>query len=166
MMDEASRGARAGVLERRVTVRTWFTISALVLVALAVAAVVRIVSPLPAPRLLATASGRPLEGAPVASCWPQRSGDLRCLRSDDGPPADATPVPADGRLRIIADFPVQPVEGVIRLVDTATDEAVIDGAFTDRIDYDLQPGRYLLRVEARWGEGAFVRYAFALAVPR
>ena len=68
-----------------------------------------------------------------------------------------------GRFRIIVAYPSQPRDGEIR----------IDGPERVRVDdwrnplsYDLDPGTYRLTTDAKYVEGAFVRYVFRFTVTR
>lgn len=148
------------------TVRVWLTISAVALVALGIAFALRVFSPLEAPELIVTVEGRTesvrLPGVHEESCWEQRDGELRCVDPDpelpEGPPA----VPVSGRMRIVAAFPVQPDEGTVRIIEQREGDIGFEAELDDRIAYELEEGHYVLRVEASYSDGAFVRYAFPL----
>lgn len=145
------------------SVRTWFTLSALVLVALGIAFAVRIFSPVGAPEILASAGDVSLEGYELASCWPQRGGEARCRtteRDDDGP---YTTIPSTGTLRILAAFPVQPDDGSVIVTD-GSGQPVIVSSWTREIDYDLDTGSYELLAEGRYTDGGNVTYRFFFSV--
>lgn len=150
------------------TVRAWFTISAVALVALGIAFALRVFSPLGAPELLVTVEGTAdsvrLPGVHEESCWVQRDDELRCVDPDPQLPGDPPSVPRTGRMRIVAAFPVQPDEGTVRVVERSSGRVAFESELDDRIDYELAPGRYVLRVEARYPDDAFVRYAYPLRV--
>lgn len=143
------------------TVRAWITISVVLLVALTVATVAFFLRPSRPPELLASVPDARLEGSLVASCWPQRGGGLGC--TEERPPAEQEPpvIPRAGDIRVIAAFPIQPEDGSARIVDAGTgrEEASVDG-WKERIAYELPPGRWRLEAEARYPEGAYVRYSF------
>lgn len=148
------------------TVRVWLTISAVALVALGIAFGLRVFSPLEAPELVVTVEGTDesvrLPGTHEASCWVQRDGELRCVEPDRDLPDGSPAVPTSGRMRIVAAFPVQPDEGMVRIVEGRGGATAFEAELDDRIEYELEAGRYVLHVEARYPDGAFVRYAFPL----
>ncbi len=166
--DASARTGVPGVLERlHMTVRVWLTISAVALVALGTAFALRVFSPLEAPELVVTVEGRAesvrLPGVHEGSCWGQQDGELRCVDPDPDLPGDPPTVPASGRMRIVAAFPVQPDEGTVRILEQPGGDIAFETELDDRIDYDgLEPGDYVLRVEGRYPDGAFVRYAFPM----
>lgn len=146
------------------TVRTWVTISVLVLVALAVAVAVRVASPIRPPGLIATAAGQRLDGSPLAACWPQRSGKPRCERHN-AEDVIAVAVPGSGAIRVIAAYPIQPRAGTLRIARRGQTQPEVAAAWTDKLPYDLAPGRYTLRAEARYADkNAYVRWEFGFVV--
>jgi hypothetical protein len=144
------------------TVRAWFTISAVALGVLTVAFLIWLTGPSRAPRLVASAGNVRLQGSPAGSCWPARSGKLSCSREPRrrGP---ATRIAPSGTIRVFADFPVQPEDGSVRIL-RGDGSVASESKWTDRLPYSLEPGSYDLIAEGRWRRGAFVRYDFALAV--
>lgn len=146
------------------TVRSWITISVLVLVALGAAFTVRVLSPIRAPALLASVEGRRLPAVDRGSCWAQRNGELRCVDATGGSPKPVE-VPASGRIRIVAAYPVQPDQGSLVILGPRGD-VVLEHRWTDALDYRLEPGRYRLKADARYPDGAYVRAEFALTATR
>jgi hypothetical protein len=145
------------------TVRTWITLSVLVVLALGAAFAVRFLSPIRPPDLLVRTDDTPLRGVLVEFCWQQRDGELRCEERTDVEPPDGPSVPAEGELRLLAAFPVQPEGGTIRIADEDGDTE-LRSEWTDELPYDLDPGDYTLEAEARYPDGAFVRYVFAFSI--
>lgn len=144
------------------TVRTWVTISVVVLVALGAAFLFRVLSPIRPPAILVTASDVRLDGTYRGSCWPQRGGDLRCEEPNREPPeGPGARIPLSGEIRVVVAFPSQPDETRLRFVDRRSGSLAFEAALEDtEARYRLDPGTYLIEVEARYGEEAFVRYAF------
>lgn len=146
------------------TVRAWFTISALVLVALFASVAYRFLRPLDPPTLLASVPAARLEGDFRAACWPQRGGQLKCT-SNDQPASTLGPrIEPDGVMRLVAAFPTPPTGGKIAIVDSAGKKVLSRTGWTDKLDYELASGRYKLQAEARYTKDAFVRYSFAFSV--
>ena len=145
------------------TVRTWFTISALVLVALAGAVVYQFLRPLNPPEILVSVGDVRLDGRIVEACWPQRSGDLDCGSEDRTDQRRV--VPGKGKFRLVVAYPAQPEDGEITL---SRGRRTLK--FRDRWDreiaYNLPPGDYSLDVRARYPEDAFLHYVFPLTVTR
>jgi hypothetical protein len=141
------------------TVRTWMTLSALILVALTVAIFVRLLAPVDAPPVLVRVGDVRLEGDRVEACWPQRGGKLRCQEADTDR-SDATTVPSEGEFRIVVAYPAQPTDGNVEILP-------VDGGkkqhfdYDDEIAYDLKRGEYVLQVSAMYPEQARVVYRFA-----
>lgn len=144
------------------TVRAWFTISALVVAALAIAFGFWLFAPARVPSILARSGDVRLEGALVEACWPERGGELTCKESADTD-VRAAIVPAKGRFRIVVAFPTQPEDGEIRI---SGPERVRVNDWRNPLPYDLEPGTYGLTTEARYRDGAYVRYAFRFTVTR
>lgn len=147
----------------RMTVRAWVTISVLALAALAAAFVVRVVSPIPAPEIVASVGGDRLPGRADASCWPQRGDRLRCREGDGGDPG-RTVIARSGSLRVFVNFPVQPDSGTLEVRD-AEDAVVLKEAWRPRLRYALEPGRYELTADARYPRKAFLRWRFGFRIP-
>lgn len=146
------------------TVRAWFTISALVLGALAAAFAFRLFAAIPAPEMIVRVGRERIDGVGVAYCWPQRSG-LEC-KQDDADPGRAEDIPGSGSMRFILTYPVQPEEGRLTVRDAETGEAVLRSEWTDRLRYELPPGRYTIDARADYPDGAYVRYVFAVTTTR
>ena len=138
------------------TVRTWVTLSVLVLVALTIAVFVRLRQPAPVPEILARVGDTRITGELVSSCWPQSGGETVCKDAPDGSAPRPVPVPEEGRLRFVA-YPVEPRDAVIELAGTTYD-------WDDDIDYELDSGEYEISLEADYGGGNRVSYAFAIRV--
>lgn len=145
------------------TVRTWITISVVAMLALGIAAGVRFLSQPGPPAILARAGAERLEGRLEAWCWPKRGGEVRCGREDDEAPR-AERIPRTGSIRVIVAFPAQPAEGA--LVIERSGQVVERSGWTDELEYRLTPGRYRLVANARYGDGAYVRYSFPFRVAR
>ena len=145
------------------TVRAWFTISALVLVALSVAIVVRLLAPVQAPEILARVDDVRLEGVLVESCWPQRGNDVTCKDGPDEDPETRT-LPSSGTLRFIVTYPAQPDDGSI--VIEGEGEEIRKRSWDDDIRYELEPGDYTIEAQADYPQDAYVRYRFAFTVTR
>lgn len=146
------------------TVRTWFTLSALILVALCVAIVAKLLAPASPPAILARVDETRLEGALVEGCWPQRGDDLRCEEGGDADPERRT-IPPEGEFRVVVAFPTDPEDGSVRVVDE-DGEPVIDEDWDERVPYELDPGDYELEVRADYPAEARVAYTFPFTVTR
>lgn len=151
------------------TVRAWFTISAIAAIALGAAFAWRLFRPIEAPELVVRSGDVRLSALHLESCWPQGSGEPRCLTNDTDPAdrarsGDGADVPAAGRFEVFAAYPVQPADGRVLIQDARTGDVIDRSDFDDIVDYDVGPGDYVLRVEARWEQDAFVRYAFPFTV--
>lgn len=143
------------------SVKAWFTISALILVALSVAVVVRLLAPAPQPEILARVGEARLAGTLVSSCWPQRGGEIRCSDAGETEVPERR-IPGSGELELTA-YPVEPTEGDVT-IRTLDGDVVFEGAWDDEIDYDLEAGTYEMTVEARYTDEAKVTYLFRLVV--
>lgn len=146
------------------TVRAWFTISAVALGVLAVAFALRFSSPAKAPRLFASVGATRLEAAYRGSCWPQPGGRLRCERDPGRKPADGPRITGRGTLRVVADYPVQPTGGTIMVSRAGARDPVIRSDWENRLPYELDPGAYVMRADARYPPRGYVRYDFAFVV--
>lgn len=148
------------------TVRAWFTISALVLAALAAAFTLQLLRAVPPPEVLVHVGEERLVSYDRDACWPQRNGKLRCTSEESVDPVRNT-VDDNGSLRIVLASPAQPRDGEIRITDSR-DEEVVDSEWKRTLRYDLDPGEYTLTARAgQSGRGkAYVRYAFLLRVTR
>ena len=143
------------------TVRAWFTISAVAMAVLTAAFVYRFFfAPVSPPEILVTAAEGRIEGTYTGSCWPRRGDAVACDERDvqDGDPLTVARM---GTLRIVVAFPQQPDRGRLEIVDASTGEQMLSEAWTDRLDYDLPSGAYRLTATARYPADAFVRYVFA-----
>ena len=144
------------------TVRTWFTISAVAALALVATFALRAFRPIPPPELLARVDDTRIEGVYDGSCWPQSEGDLRCEDRDaDVSGASGPRVPAEGMMRFIAAYPVQPAGGTLEIVDAESGATIVRDGYAESVPYELEPGRYAVMVEARYPDDAYVRYVFA-----
>lgn len=145
------------------TVRAWFTISALVLVALAAAFAFRLFASIPPPEVIVRVGDERVQGALLAYCWPQRSG----VECDEREPQQrgAETIPASGRLRFVV-YPVPPEKGRVTIRDADTGEAVLTRSWTERFSYDLEPGRYTIDARGEYPPDAYVRYIFTVITTR
>jgi hypothetical protein len=147
------------------TVRTWITISVLVLIALSAAFVTQLTRTIEPPPIIVQTKGERLDGALDDACWPQRNGKLRCTTGDEHPVPQT--IDGNGSFRIVLASPAQPQEGSLRITDDDGDTIVKSG-WKRTLRYDLEPGAYSFTAQA--GESgrnnAFVRYVFALRVTR
>ncbi|HVL81689.1 MAG TPA: hypothetical protein VM840_08865 [Actinomycetota bacterium] len=143
------------------TVRAWFTISAVLLVALAGSSLFWFLRPAEPPALSASVPEARLEGSLVRSCWPQRGGELRCESREAPSPAGAPVIARSGDIRVVALLPVQPERGTTRIVEARTRRTVAaTRSWQERVPYELEAGTWVLEAEARFPDGAYVRYAF------
>ena len=142
------------------TVRAWFTISAIVLVTLTAAVIYRLFAPVPTPEIVARADSVRLGGSRERACWPQRGGDLKC-EGPDRAGVTLQKLPRSGRLRFVVTYPVQPEDGTIRVVSRSTGKTVLRSDWRRSLRYDLEPDTYFAVAEARYPRGAFLRYRFA-----
>ena len=142
------------------TVRAWFTISTLVLIALVAAIFVRLLAPVGAPAVLARSGETRLSGARVKGCWPQRSGKLRC-QGPDGSAKQVT-IAGSGSFRIVVAYPAQPKDGTISIKRGG--RQVLTKRWNDSVKYKLRPGSYLMYADARYPSGAYVKYRFAFRI--
>lgn len=148
------------------TVRAWFTISALVLAALAAAFMLQLFRPVRPPEILVRAGEQRLDGGLVEACWPQRNGELRCQQPDER--GSTQTIPGNGSLRIVLASPAQPQEGWIRIEDAGGRDVLETDEWKRTVRYDLGPGTYTMLVQAgRTGpKNAYVRYLFPVRVTR
>src|SRR5688572_13457634 len=145
------------------TVRTWFTISALVLVALAGAVVYQFLRPLRPPEILVSVGDVRLDGRVERACWPQRNGELDCGSEDRSD--DRRIIPNEGTFRFVVAFPAQPEDGKITIARGRRTLESHDG-WDRELDYDLEPGNYVLDVQAQYPEDAHLHYVFPFKVTR
>jgi hypothetical protein len=144
------------------SVRTWFSISALVLVVLAIAFVLRFFAPVPAPEIVARVGSIRVAGQRVADCWPQRDGKVRCeTRSVEW--KNPSRLRGKSTIHVVVAYPVQPQAGSLALA-TRDGHTIVTSKWTDSLPYDLPAGDYSLRVRADYPNGAYVDYAFPLTV--
>lgn len=146
------------------TVRAWFTISAIAVVALVAAFVWRFFfAAVAVPEVIARSDDVRLPGVFLASCWPDRDEELTCEEAEGvEAPQEQPAVDAAGSFRLIVAFPARPEGGRIEVSERG--RTVIESEWTSELDYDLDPGSYELTAEARYRAGAFVRYRFAFSV--
>lgn len=145
------------------TVRAWFTISALVLAALAAAFIFRLFQPMRAPEMRLRAGDTTLEGSMDEACWIGRNGERSCEGgSNDG--AKSASIPPRGEFRLIVLYPVQPETGEIRI--DGPDGRGEAQKWRSELPYELEPGRYTLTARADYPERSFIRYVFRFTVTR
>jgi hypothetical protein len=144
------------------SVRAWFTISALVLVVLAVAFVLRFFAPVPAPEVVGRVGSIRLTGQRVSACWPQRNGRLRCERHAFRWQRPVT-LRGSGTIHLVVAYPVQPPAGSVRI--ERRDRTIVTASkWTESFAYRLQPGEYVVRAMAAYPHSAMTNYAFAVKV--
>jgi hypothetical protein len=144
------------------SVRAWFSISALVLVVLTIAFALRFFAPVPAPETVARVGSIRLGGQRVADCWPQRNGKLRCEKRDVEW-RHPSRLRGKSTIHVVVAYPVQPQNGSLVLA-TRDGHTIVTSKWTDSLPYDLPPGEYSLRARADYPKGAYVDYAFPLTV--
>jgi hypothetical protein len=142
-----------------VTVRTWFTISAIVVIALFGAVALKLTAPVDAPSIVARVGEIRLQGQRIAACWPD--GKKTKCTGRGAAPAPVT-IPHHGTLRIVVAYPLQPKQGTIEVRDGS--HAVFTHPWRENTTYDLPPGSYELLATARYKTNAHVEYRFALHV--
>lgn len=145
------------------TVRTWFTISALVLVALAAAFAFRLFTSIPPPEIIVRVGEARVQGSLRAYCWPQRSG-VKCDQQEPESRRAAT-IPSSGRMRFVV-YPVPPEKGRVTIRDAETGETVLTKLWTERFSYELEPGRYTIDARGEYPPEAYVRYLFSVITTR
>jgi hypothetical protein len=143
------------------TVRTWFTLSALAIVALfAASAYFFLFRTIPVPEIVAGVGDIRIEGAMRETCWPQR-GELECETGDEE--VAEVEIPPSGEMRFVVLFPTQPDDGTIRITDERG-LSVLETEWTREVSYTLESGTYNLEVAASYPEEASLLYAFRLIV--
>jgi hypothetical protein len=145
------------------TVRAWFTISGLVLVALVAAVVFKLFAPVSPPKILGRVDGTRLEGQLENACWPQRSEKLTCTSRSAHP--QAATIPRSGRFHVVVAFPAEPQRGSI-LIGDELGRILESHPWGKDFAYKLDPGRYTMRAKASYPRGLYVTYAFAFRVTR
>jgi hypothetical protein len=148
------------------TVRAWFTISAVALAALPAAFAVQILRPVPPPEILVRVGEQRLDGALESACWPQRNGQLRCTKGDEK--SSREEIPDEGSLRVVLASPAQPQDGFLRIEDSRGKTIVDADEWERTVDYELDPGEHTITIQAgRSGPNqGYVRYVFAVNVTR
>jgi hypothetical protein len=144
------------------SVRAWFTISAAVLVVLAVAFVLRFFAPVPAPEIVGRVGSIRLSGQRLSTCWPQRNGRLRCEHQAFRWQRPVT-LRGTGTIHLVVAYPVQPPGGSVR-IERRDHSAVSTSKWTESCGYRLDPGQYVLRATAAYPHNATTDYAFAITV--
>jgi hypothetical protein len=122
-----------------------------------------VLSPIRPPALLAGVGRVHLNGVPRGSCWTQRSGKLRCDHGETTRLRPRDTVPVSGIVRVVAAYPIQPKKGTLTIA-TTEGRKVRESTWTDELRYELVPGVYVLRAEARYPRGAYVRVDFPFRV--
>ena len=148
------------------TVRAWFTISAVALAALAAAFAVQILRPVPPPEILMRVGEQRLDGALQSACWPQRNGKLRCTEGTES--SRPATIPDEGSFRLVLASPAQPRDGWLRITDADGKTVLNEDEWERTTPYELERGRYTITAQAgRSGRGqGYVRYLFAVNVTR
>jgi len=144
------------------TVRTWFTISIVVVIALFAAVALKLSAPVNAPSIVARVGETRLAGHLVASCWPGGNGKIACKQGKgDGNGAVAT-IPPKGTLRVIVAYPLQPKDGYLQF--SRKTGPLYRTPWRENTHYDLPPGRYTLNAVAQYPKGPHVEYSFDFRV--
>ncbi len=143
------------------TVRAWFTISAIAVVALFAAAALKLTAPTPPPSIVARVGSIRLDGFLTASCWPQSGGKSKCADGPDRATKTVT-IPRRGTIRVVVAYPTQPKNGSIDLF--GSNRPVFKKKWMRNVSYDLEPGRYYLQALALYSNSAKVQYRFRLRV--
>jgi len=143
------------------TVRTWFTISALVLLALIAAIVFKLFVPVSPPKILARSGSARIPGVLKVACWPQRSGDPRCTKGPDQTP-EPTALRGKGRVRFVVAYPAEPQHVTVTSHVPGRAEAITrrDRSY---IAYS-KSGLYTVLVNAQYPGNAYVTYYFRFSV--
>ena len=145
------------------TVRAWFTISAVVVVALFAAVALKLFVPVSPPAIVARVGSVRLPGRLDAACWP-RAG---CKHAKGGTSGVAT-LARKGRIRVVVSYPVQPKDGYIRVLRTG--QVVLRRGWSGSrtkptyVSYDLPPGSYSMQAYANYSADAHVQYLFTFRV--
>ena len=145
------------------TVRAWFTISAVLLVVLSLAVLYQFTRPIAPPEILVTSGAVRLDGRTAEACWPQRDGKLDCSTADATD--ERMTVKAKGTFRLVVAYPAQPEDGQIEIA-RGRRTLVSEDDWTRAVRYDLEPGDYTLSVQARYPADAFVHQVFPFRVTR
>jgi hypothetical protein len=146
-----------------VTVRAWFTISAVVVAALGAALFFQFTRSVAPPEIVVHAGNERLEGTLASACWPQHSGDLRCEEHEQ-PDAPVRTIAGKGSLRVVLLYPAEPKNGSILIARRG--KVVLRSRWRRTLRYDLEPGDYTLTAQAGAPDGAYVRYLFRVTVTR
>jgi hypothetical protein len=145
------------------SVRAWFTISALALFFLAVAFAFQLYGPVRPPAIVARAGTVRLEGTLAKACWPQRNGHAKCVSTKRARIIDRT-VPAAGTLHVVVAYPFKPKTGTVRITSRDGKTVVASSGWKEDVPYRLPPGTYTLETDAQYGGGTYVVYDFGLMV--
>src|SRR4051812_27322493 len=132
------------------TVRSWFTISTVVVVALFVAVALKLVAPASPPAIVARDTDTHLPGSLQSACWPQNSGHNRCTHGGK-PPKDSAILPRNDKIRVVVAYPIQPKDGTIRIVRSG--RTVLRTKWSRYVSYELESGRYSLIADAKYPRG-------------
>jgi hypothetical protein len=143
------------------TVRTWFTISALCVIALFGAVALKLTAPVNAPTMLARVGEIRLQGMRVASCWPNGE-KTKC--EGRGSSASAVTVPRRGTLRIVVAYPLQPTSRQGYIAIRSGRNVVLRRDWHENTRYDLAPGTYEAVAYARYRSNAHIEYSFPFRV--
>jgi len=139
------------------TVRAWFTISAVAMVALFAAVALRLAAPTSAPAIVARVGSIRLPGALESECWPQRSGKTRCAHSSKTVKGAAA-LKRRGRIRVVVEYPVQPKDGYVQL--SRGNHVLFRHKWSRTVSYEVDPGTYELTASAEYSKDAQIRYVF------
>ena len=138
--------------------RTWFTISAVLVLALIAAVALKLSVPSGPPTIVARVGDIRLNGALQESCWTDGPGKKQCTTPETRP-GEAVTIPGKGTLRIVVAYPSQPSKGTI--VVSQGSKVVFSNKWRQNTRYELRPGRYELVANAEYPRGVHIEYAFA-----
>lgn len=140
------------------TVRTWFTISTIVVIALFGAVALKLSAPVNAPTIVVRSGDLRLVGHRNGACWPKGNGRLHCVGADPAPPR-VVMLPRRGKLRVVVAYPLQPKQGYVAI--THGRDIISKRNWTESFAYDVPPGTYQLIAYAKYPKSVFVQYLFA-----
>ena len=143
------------------TVRTWFTLSAVVVIALFGAVALKLTAPVNAPTIVARAGELRLHGRRISACWPNGRGKEKCTGAENTAPDVAT-LSRRGTLRVVVAYPLQPKQGYIEV--RSGDRVVFKRPWSENTDYNVPSGNYELVAYAKYAKSSHLEYAFGFRV--
>ncbi len=139
------------------TVRTWFTISAICVIALFASVLLKLTAPVNAPSIVARVGEIRLHGDRESACWPNGK-KTKCVGRTSG--AAVITVPGKSTMRVVVAYPLQPTakQGTIEI--RQGENVVLTRSWHENTSYDLAPGSYELVAKATYRPNAHVEYSF------